>query len=77
MAKLDATGQRWVADLANYHFKINYHSGKQNVDTDALSHIPWEVEQVSAAFNRGLCSKSHIPMVPTAGMYSPRPKVLP
>ena len=76
-AKLDATGQRWVAALANYHFKINYLSGKQNVDRDTLSHIPWEVEQVSAAFNRGLCGESHIPMVPTAGMYSLRPKVLP
>ena len=39
-AKLDATGQRWVATLANYHFKINYCSGKQNVDAEALSHIP-------------------------------------
>ena len=34
MAKLDATGQRWVAALANY-FKINYHGGKQNVDANA------------------------------------------
>ena len=27
-AKLDATGQRWVASLANYNFKIFYKSGK-------------------------------------------------
>ena len=27
-AKLDATGQRWVASLANYNFKVVYHSGK-------------------------------------------------
>ena len=40
-AKLDATGQRWVTALANYHFKITYHSGKQNINADALSHIPW------------------------------------
>ena len=41
-AKLDATGQRWVASLANYNFKIFYRSGKQNVETDALSRIQWD-----------------------------------
>ena len=29
--KLDATGQRWVASLANYNFKIFYKSGKLNL----------------------------------------------
>ena len=36
-AKLDATGQRWVASLANYDFTIHYRSGKQNTEADALS----------------------------------------
>ena len=45
-AKLDATGQRWVASLANYSFKIFYRSGKLNVEADALSRIPWESTQV-------------------------------
>ena len=45
-AKLDATGQRWVASLANYNFKIFYKSGKLNVEADALSCIPWESTQV-------------------------------
>ena len=45
-AKLDATGQRWVASLANYNFKIFYKSGKLNVEADALSHIPWENVQL-------------------------------
>ena len=36
-AKLDATGQRWVANLAYYNFKIFYRSGKLNVEADALS----------------------------------------
>ena len=39
-AKLDATGQRWVASLANYNFKIFYKSGKLNVEADALSLHP-------------------------------------
>ena len=45
-AKLDATGQRWVASLANYNFKIFYRSGKHNVEADALSRIPQENTQV-------------------------------
>ena len=38
-AKLDATGQHWIASLANYNFKIFYRSGKLNVDADSLSRI--------------------------------------
>ena len=44
--KLDAIGQRWVASLANYNFKIFYKSGKLNVEVDALLHIPWESTQM-------------------------------
>ena len=39
-AKLDAMGQRWVASLANYDFRIFYKSGKSNVEVDVLSFIP-------------------------------------
>ena len=46
-AKLDVTGQHWVAALALYNFKIYYRSGKLNVNADALSRIPWDVEEVS------------------------------
>ena len=45
-AKLHATGQRWVAGLANYNFKISYRSGKLNVEADVLSPIPWENTQL-------------------------------
>ena len=45
-SKLDATGQTWVASLANYHFKIFYKSRKLNIEEDALSCIPWENTQV-------------------------------
>ena len=45
-AKLDATGWRWVASLANYNFKIFYKSGKLNVEVDALSCTPWESTQM-------------------------------
>ena len=43
-AELDATGQRWVASLANYNFRLHYKSGKTNMNADALSQIPWNDE---------------------------------
>ena len=39
-AKLDATGHRWMAELANYDFQIRYKAGNLNLDADALSRIP-------------------------------------
>ena len=44
--KGDATGQWWVATLASYNFQIHYKSGKQNLEVDALSRIPWSDEEV-------------------------------
>ena len=39
-AKLDATGHRWLADLATFNFNIEYRAGKRNIDADALSRLP-------------------------------------
>ena len=38
-AKLDATGHRWLSDLACYDFSITYRAGKENTDADALSRM--------------------------------------
>ena len=38
--KLDATGQRWAAELAGYSFDLKYKPGKHNVEADALSRLP-------------------------------------
>lgn len=40
-AKLDATGHRWVAQLANFNFDIKYKCGKKNIDADRLSRVQW------------------------------------
>ena len=72
-AKLDATGQRWIANLANYNFKIFYHSGKLKIDGDSLSRIPWEMELVRGTTLDSVLLKStivnpqiSIPMLPNA-----------
>ena len=47
-AKLNSCGQRWVAALANYDFKIYYRSGKSNIEADALSRIQREISTSSS-----------------------------
>jgi len=39
-ARLDATGQRWLAELSKYNFHIFYKPGNQNADADGLSRRP-------------------------------------
>ena len=38
-ANLDATGQRWVAQLASYNFALEYQKGKDNTVADFLSRL--------------------------------------
>ncbi|KAK3086720.1 hypothetical protein FSP39_022469 [Pinctada imbricata] len=46
-AKLDATGQRWIAALAPFNFSITYRNGRKNIDADALSRIPLRINPES------------------------------
>ena len=39
-AKLNATGHRWIGELADFNFSIRYRPGKANGDADALSRMP-------------------------------------
>lgn len=41
-AKLNATGHRWVAQLADFNFSIKYRPGRYNADADGLSRMPIE-----------------------------------
>ena len=43
-AKLNATGLRWVNELADFHFEIRYRPGKANADADTLSRMPISFE---------------------------------
>ena len=38
--KLNATGQRWINEIADYHFSIHYKPGTENKVADRLSRFP-------------------------------------
>jgi transposase InsO family protein len=67
-AKLDATGHRWVSQLANYNFGIEYKTGKSNKDADALSRIQWPKESpfhVHSQSVRAILNKPTVGLVET------------
>nr|XP_055037645.1 obscurin-like [Misgurnus anguillicaudatus] len=41
-AKLGAVEQRWVAQLANYDYQLQYQPGREHVNADVLSRLPEE-----------------------------------
>lgn len=43
-AKLNATGHRWVAQLADFNFSIKYRPGQYNADADGLSRMPLDMD---------------------------------
>ena len=62
MAKLDATGHRWVAALSNYTFSIIYKPGKGHKDADALSHIKWpEAMELNSQTVQAICEGVQAP----------------
>ena len=73
--KLDATGQRWVANLANYTFSIKYKSGKTNVDADVLSRNPWDI-QVDTAIVKSIINEERSTQTPLFESYGPDTNLL-
>ena len=62
MAKLDATGHRWVAALSNYTFSIIYKSGKGQKDAEALSCIKWpETVELNSQTVHAVCEGVQAP----------------
>ncbi|KAI3353882.1 hypothetical protein L3Q82_005090 [Scortum barcoo] len=47
-AKLNATGHRWVGELADFNFTIRYRPGRKNADADGLSRLPHDINQYIA-----------------------------
>ena len=48
-AKLNATGMRWVGELADYHFDIKYQPGRVSADVDTLSRMSMDTGEYEAS----------------------------
>ena len=44
--KLNAFGERWVSELAEYNFTIRYRPGSTNKDADCLSRLPLDISSL-------------------------------
>ncbi|XP_073668068.1 uncharacterized protein [Paramisgurnus dabryanus] len=53
-AKLNSTGHRWVAELADFNFSIKYRPGKSNADADGLSRMPVDISQLMEECTRSV-----------------------
>ena len=49
-AKLNATGQRWVNELANFNINIHYKPKSNNTNANALNHFPEDIENYNKTY---------------------------
>ena len=56
--KLNATGLRWVGELADFNFEIRYRPGKLNVDADSLSRLPSDLKTYMDSFTEKVTPES-------------------
>ena len=54
-AKLNATGLRWIVELADFNFTIRYRAGKTNTDADNLSSMPELMGEYMASCTEETC----------------------
>lgn len=70
-AKLGAVEQRWVAQLANYHFDVKYRPGKENANVDVLSRLPLQVQSSHPPKDTSEVETSTVHAVRTPGHWQP------
>ena len=58
---MNATGQCWINELANFNFNFSFHykPGAQNIVADALSRFPIEKEHCRDQYSK-ICSSVEV-----------------
>ena len=54
--KLNATGKRWVNELADFNINIHYKPGRNNTDADALSRFPEDIKEYNKTYTNEVFS---------------------
>ena len=62
-AKLNATGMRWVGELAEYHFDIKYRPGRVGADVDTLSRMSKDIDEYEASCSEHISKEAFIASV--------------
>ena len=62
-AKLNATGMRWLGELAEYHFDITYRPGKVSADVDTLSGMSMDIDEYEASCSEHISKETFIASV--------------
>ena len=55
-AKLNATRQRWVNELADFNINIHYKPGRNNTDADVLSRFPEDIKEYNKTYTNEVFS---------------------
>ena len=48
--KLNATGQRWVNELADFNINIHYKPGRNNTDVEVLRRFPEDIKEYNKIY---------------------------
>ena len=62
-AKLNATGMRWVGELAEYHFDIKYRPSRVSADVDTLSRMSMDIDEYEASCSEHISKEAFIASV--------------
>ena len=57
-AKLNATGLRWVGELADFNFNIKYRPGKHHIDADSFSRMPFDINKYMPECTESISEKT-------------------
>ena len=55
-AKLNATRQRWVNELADFNINIHYKPGRNNTDADTSSRFPEDIKEYKKTYTNEVFS---------------------
>ena len=73
-AKLNATGLRWVGELADFNFNIKYRPGKCHIDADSFSRMPFDINKYMPECTESISEETVKTMYQSQALHGLAPK---